>query len=33
MAGTLRDALEKDVAPWGINVRLVDITDIDISAQ
>ncbi|UCD00014.1 MAG: SPFH domain-containing protein [Phycisphaerales bacterium] len=33
MAGTLRDALEKDVAPWGINVRLVDITDIDIPAQ
>jgi hypothetical protein len=33
MAGTLRDALEKDVAPWGINVRLVDITDIDISTQ
>lgn len=32
MAGTLRDALEKDVAPWGIKVRLVDITDIDIPA-
>lgn len=32
LAGTLRGALDRDVAPWGIKVRLVEITEIRVPA-
>ena len=31
MAGTLRETLERGVAPWGVKVRMVEITNLDIS--
>lgn len=31
MARTLREALERGVAPWGVEVRMVEITNLDIS--
>jgi len=32
LAGALRSALDRDVAPWGIKVRLVEITEIRVPA-
>ena len=33
LAGVLRSALDRDVAPWGIKVRLVEITEIRVPAS
>jgi len=33
LAGALRSALDRDVAPWGIKVRLVEITEIRVPAS
>jgi hypothetical protein len=33
MAGTLRETLERGVAPWGVKVRMVEITNLDIPTE
>ena len=33
LAGRLRETLEKDTDPWGIRVRLVEITEIELNAE
>ncbi len=33
MAVTLRETIERGVAPWGVKVRMVEITNLDISTE
>ena len=33
MASSLRETLDTDAEPWGVEVRLVEITEVDISVQ